>query len=133
VEDILSQEGLAGRAVLAGLRRDAPQLLSAMDIFMLTSLWEGLPRTIPEAQAMGLPVVANCIDGASEAVQDGISGYLCRPGDLEGMAERVIDLIDHPARCAAMGEQGRSAALAEFDLHKMIDEIESLYQRLLET
>jgi glycosyltransferase involved in cell wall biosynthesis len=131
VEALLRQEGLSNRTVLTGLRRDAARLLGAMDVFLLTSLWEGLPRTIPEAQAMGLPVIANRFDGAAEAIQEGISGYLCRPGDLQGTAVRVLTLLDDPVLRAEMGARGRATALAEFDLNVMIDRIAGLYDRLL--
>jgi glycosyltransferase involved in cell wall biosynthesis len=131
VEAALAQQGLAGRTVLTGLRRDAPRLLAAMDVFLLTSLWEGLPRTIPEAQSMGLPVVANRADGAAEAVQDEVSGYLCRPGDIQSMAQRVLALLDDPMLRLEMGARGRAATLAEFDLNAMIVGIEALYDLLL--
>lgn len=131
VQAALAQEGLAERTVLTGLRRDVPRLLAAMDIFLLTSLWEGLPRTIPEAQAMGLPVVANRVDGIAEAIRDSVTGYLCDPGELQSMAERVITLLDNPALRAEMGAQGRAVALEEFDLRVMIEKIEILYQTLL--
>ena len=131
VEVLLAQEGLSGRAVLTGLRRDVPDLLGAMDVFLLTSLWEGLPRTIPEAQAMSLPVIANRADGAAEAIQDGVSGYLCRPGDLQGTAEHVLALIDDPMQRAEMGARGRATALAEFDLRVMVEKIEGLYETFL--
>ena len=133
VEASIAQEGLTSRAMLTGLRRDVPHLLAAMDIFMLASLWEGLPRTIPEAQAMGLPVVVNRVDGTTEAIQDGLSGYLCSPGDLEGMAERVIKLIDNPGLRLEMGQRGRSTALVKFDLRNMIEGIDRLYQQLVES
>jgi glycosyltransferase involved in cell wall biosynthesis len=131
VEAALAQEGLADRAILTGLRRDAPRLLAAMDAFMLTSLWEGLPRTIPEAQAMSLPVVANRADGTVEAIQDGMNGFLCHPGDLQGMADRVLALLDDPLLRAEMGARGRSMALQTFDLRQMIRQIEGLYDTLL--
>jgi glycosyltransferase involved in cell wall biosynthesis len=131
VEALLAQEGLSNRAILTGLRRDTPGLLEAMDVFLLTSLWEGLPRTIPEAQAMGLPVIANRTDGVAEAIQDGISGYLCRPGDLQGTAERVLALLDDPVLRAEMGARGREAVSTEFDLNVMIRKIEGLYKDLL--
>jgi glycosyltransferase involved in cell wall biosynthesis len=131
VEAMIDQEGLRGRVVLTGIRRDTPQILRAMDVFMLASLWEGLPRTIPEAQAMGLPVVANRADGTGEAIQDGVSGYLCTPGDVDGMAGYVINLIDNPELRTKMGECGRRRALAEFDLRTMIEGIDQIYQKLL--
>lgn len=131
VEMLLAQEGISGRSILAGLRRDVPHLLGAMDVLLLTSLWEGLPRTIPEAQAMGLPVVANRADGTIEAIQDGLTGYLCSPTDLQDTAARVMTLLDDPVLRAELGARGRAAALAEFDLPVMIEKIERLYGKLL--
>jgi glycosyltransferase involved in cell wall biosynthesis len=131
VEQALQQAGIAERTVLTGLRRDVPRMLRAMDIFMLTSLWEGLPRVIPQALAMGLPVVANRADGVSEAIQDGSNGYLCSPGAIEQMAEYCIDLVRHPLQRQEMGCRGQAYATQEFDLRKMITSLEALYDELL--
>ena len=131
VEKALQQAGIAGRTTLTGLRRDVPRMLAAMDIFLLTSLWEGLPRVIPQAMAMGLPVVANRADGVTEAIQDGSSGYLCSPGEIEQMAKCCIDLAHHPLKRQEMGHRGQAYALQEFDLRKMISSLEALYDELL--
>ena len=131
VEQALHQAGITERTTLTGLRRDVPRMLAAMDIFLLTSLWEGLPRVIPQAMAMGLPVVANRADGVSEAIQDGSNGYLCSPGEIEQMAERCIELAHHPLTRQEMGCRGQAYALQEFDLQKMITSLEALYDELL--
>jgi glycosyltransferase involved in cell wall biosynthesis len=131
VEQALQQAGIAERTTLTGLRRDVPRLLAAMDIFLLTSLWEGLPRVIPQAMAMGLPVLANRADGVTEAIQDGSSGFLCSPGEIEQMAECCIDLARHPLQRQEMGCRGQAYALQEFDLRKMISSLEALYDELL--
>ncbi len=131
VEEALKQAGLAGRATLTGLRRDVPQMMAAMDIFLLTSLWEGLPRVIPQAMAMGLPVIANRADGVTEAIQDGINGFLCSPGEIEQMANSCIDLAHHPLKRQEMGHRGQVYALQEFDLRRMISDLEALYDELL--
>ena len=125
-------QGIADRTIFTGLRRDAARMLAAMDIFLLTSLWEGLPRVIPQAMAMGLPVVANRADGTTEAIQDGVNGYLCAPGDVDQMAVKCIDLAANPQKRTVMGQRGREFAVNEFDLGKMITKIEALYQNLLE-
>lgn len=132
VEAALVKEGIAERTVLPGLRRDASRMLRAMDVFLLTSLWEGLPRVIPEALAMGVPVVAYRADGSVEAVRDGVSGYLCLPGDLEGMAGRCLSLLGDAKLREEMGAWGREWVKAEFDLNVMIKQIEELYEILLE-
>jgi glycosyltransferase involved in cell wall biosynthesis len=131
VEAGLAQEGLSARSVLTGLRRDVPRMMAAMDIFLLTSLWEGLPRVLPQAMAMGLPVIANQADGTLEAIQPGLTGYLCEAGQITKMAQHCIDLVDQPTQRQAMGECGQAFAAQEFDLHRMIAQIEALYTNLL--
>jgi glycosyltransferase involved in cell wall biosynthesis len=131
VERALQQEGIADQTTLTGLRRDVPRMLAAMDVFMLTSLWEGLPRVIPQAMAMGLPVVANRADGVTEAIQDGSSGYLCSPGEIEQMAECCIDLARNPLKRQEMGHRGQAYASQEFDLRTMIASLEALYDELI--
>ncbi|MEW5871400.1 MAG: glycosyltransferase family 4 protein [Chloroflexota bacterium] len=130
VEELLAQEGLAGRAVLTGLRRDVPRLLSAMDIFLLTSLWEGLPRVIPQAMAMRLPVVANRADGVSEAIQDEQTGCLCAAGDIDAAARRCQELVENPQKRLSMGQSARDFAKQEFDLDHMLAQIAALYDTL---
>jgi glycosyltransferase involved in cell wall biosynthesis len=105
--------------------------MAAMDIFLLTSLWEGLPRVIPQAMAMGLPIVANRADGVMEAIHDGSNGFLCSVGENEQLAQRCIDLIHNPLKRHEMGGRGQAYALQEFDLRKMITALESLYNELL--
>jgi glycosyltransferase involved in cell wall biosynthesis len=131
VEAELRSQGLAERARLTGLRRDPARMMAAMDIFMLTSLWEGLPRVVPQALAMGLPVLANHADGTSEAIQDGETGYLVQAGQVEEMAARAIDLVKDAGLRRKMGGQGQVFARQEFDLRTMIAQIETLYQNLL--
>jgi glycosyltransferase involved in cell wall biosynthesis len=131
VEAALLSEGISERTLLTGLRRDAAHMLAAMDVFVLTSLWEGLPRVIPQAMLMGLPVVANRADGTVEAITDGRTGFLCDPGDIDQMCERISDLIEHPEDRLSMGRLGREYARREYDLRQMISQIEALYTELL--
>ncbi len=131
VEAQISAFGLQDRFTLTGLRRDVDRMLAAMDVFLLTSLWEGLPRVIPQAFSMGLPVIANRADGTVEAIRPGQDGYLCDPGDLESMAAACITLLNDPALRQTMGQNGQAYARRYFDLDEMISQIEGLYQRLL--
>lgn len=131
VEAEIQKQGLDKRILLTGLRRDAARMMAAMDIFLLTSLWEGLPRVIPQAMAMNLPVVANLADGTAEAIQDGINGYLCAPGDLAQMAGQVVELVNHPLKRLEMGANGREIAARDYDLKTMIAQIDQLYTQLL--
>lgn len=131
VEAALAEFGIADRTILTGLRRDVPNLLAAMDVFLLTSLWEGLPRVIPQSLAMRVPVVANRADGTVEAITHGETGYLCAPGDLDVLAAHCLELLRDPVARHVMGERGREFALREFDVHAMVRDIETLYEKLL--
>ncbi|MBN1993496.1 MAG: glycosyltransferase family 4 protein [Anaerolineae bacterium] len=130
VEAEIARLGLAERFVLTGLRRDIPELMAAFDIFVLSSLWEGLPRVLPQAMATGLPIVATAIDGNAEAITDGVNGRLVPPGDVAALAQAVLDLLQNPQVAAAMGAAGRQRA-AEFGAQKMANEIAELYIQLL--
>ena len=115
---------------LAGWRRDVPAVMRCLDVFVLTSLWEGLPRVYLEALASGVPVVGTRVDGAAEVVRDGVNGYLLAPGDVQGLADRVLSLLANPTLAADMGRRGE-ALPQEFDIHDMVRRQEEEYDRLL--
>lgn len=126
----IREAGLEDRVRLVGWRRDIPELMRCLDVFVLTSLWEGLPRVYLEARASGVPVVGTRVDGAVEVIQDGINGYLVEPGDVHGLADRVLYLLAHPVEAVNMGRNGRSLPV-EFDIHEMVLQQEAEYERLL--
>jgi glycosyltransferase involved in cell wall biosynthesis len=115
---------------LLGWRNDIPEILNAIDVLVLTSLWEGLPRVFPQAMAAGVPVVATRVDGAPEAIEDGVNGFLLNPGDVAGLACKTISLIKSPAQLKDMEIQNRQK-LEEFDIERMVLQQEVLYEDLL--
>ena len=130
VEAQVAALDLGERFILTGLRRDVPELMAAFDIFVLTSLWEGLPRVLPQAMATGLPIVATAIDGNAEAVTDGVSGRLVPPDRPDRVAQAVIDLLSDRELMARMGVEGKNR-VGEFGAQQMVDQITDLYQQLL--
>jgi glycosyltransferase involved in cell wall biosynthesis len=130
VEKKAVQLGLGERFKLLGWRRDIPEILAATDIFCLTSLWEGLPRVLPQAMAMGIPIVATDVDGTPEAVIHNVNGFITKPRDTKAMAERIIYLLDHPQEAKMMGKQGKKM-VSEFDIRRMVRAQEDLYLQLL--
>ena len=130
VEKRMAELSLGERFTLLGWRRDIPEILAVTDIFTLTSLWEGLPRVLPQAMIMGIPIVATKVDGTPEAVSDGLNGFLVAPHDVRGMAEKIIYLLSHSDKAQDIGERGK-AMVGEFDIWKMVDEQERLYLSLL--
>ncbi len=130
IENLIEKISMEDKIILLGWRRDIPEILSCIDILVLTSLWEGLPRVFPQAMASGIPVVATEVDGAPEAIKNGVTGFLLQPRDIKGMAERIIYLIRNPDRAREMGEEGRKL-VGEFDIWKMVEQQEELYTSLL--
>ncbi len=130
VEAELAARHLTEHVHLTGLRRDVPDLMHSFDIFALSSLWEGLPRVLPQAMAASLPIVATAVDGNAEAVTDGVSGFLTPPGQPEPFAEALLRLIENPTLAREMGQAGLEA-VDRFGARKMVDEIECLYEELL--
>ncbi|MGB9669304.1 MAG: glycosyltransferase family 4 protein [Anaerolineales bacterium] len=127
VVEQLQNEGILNVTHLSGLRRDVNHLLNAIDVFLLTSLWEGLPRVIPEAMCIGIPVVAYQVDGIAEIIRHGINGFLCEPHQLEKAAEYCVELIKNPSLRQSMINASRQSIQSEFDLNKMIQNIQQLY------
>lgn len=131
VEEEIRRRNLSGVVHLLGWREDVFDLMKSADVVVLTSLWEGLPLVIPQAHASGKPVVATSVDGSPEAVREGVDGYLCDPGDVESVADRIVRLFRDPERAARMGEAGLETA-RRFHRDTMVRKQEELYLRLLE-
>jgi glycosyltransferase involved in cell wall biosynthesis len=123
--------GLDGRVRLLGWRRDVPDLLAAFDVVALTSLWEGLPRVVPEAIAAGRPLVVTAIDGAAELLRHEQHALLVPPSDPAAAAVQILRLLEDPALARRLVAAARPL-LAEFDIDRMVREQESLYGRLLQ-
>ncbi len=130
-ENLIRQLHLTNDVFLPGLRSDVAALLGCMDVFILTSLWEGLPRVIPQALAAGLPVVANAVDGVCEVIKDGENGFLTDPHNVALMAKKVARLLENASLRRDMAGRGRSLVEQEFSVWQMMIKIESLYEALL--
>lgn len=124
--------GVGDRVTFTGERRDVPQLLAAADVFALTSVSEGMPISILEAMASGLPVAATDVGGVGELVQDGETGLLTRPRDPAAFAAALESLSADPALRERMGARGRARAEAEFTGSAMTDRTAALYAQALE-
>jgi glycosyltransferase involved in cell wall biosynthesis len=103
----IRRAGLEESVQLLGPRRDIPELLAASDLFVLPSLWEGLPMALLEAMASGLPVVASDVSGTREVVQDGESGLLVPAGDVSALAAAMSRLLADREMASRLGQAGR--------------------------
>jgi glycosyltransferase involved in cell wall biosynthesis len=131
IEAELAQLGLSESVRLLGDRSDVPQLLAQSDIFVCSSRSEGMPVSVLEAMAVGLPVVASAVGGVPEIVDDGRTGLLVAPGATAPLADALAGLIRDRALREHMGRSGREAALERYDLPRFRQAHLELYDRLL--
>jgi len=125
--------GLEDTIRFLGLREDVPKLMFASDIFVLTSLWEGLPGVVLEAMAVGLPVVATDVGGTPELVEDGTNGFLIPPGNPMKMADAIEKLINMSGEARRkIGSMGKEIVKEKFTVETMARKHEGLYVKLLQ-
>jgi glycosyltransferase involved in cell wall biosynthesis len=131
VEQEAERLGLGDSLHLLGWRTDVPHLLQAMDVFVLTSRWEGLPIACLEAMAAGLPVVATCAGGLPELLASGEQGVLVPIGQPEQVADGVVALLQDPARRTRIGRCNQQRLTGQFTVEEMVTQTQQLYEELL--
>lgn len=129
-EHAASSCGLAGRVTFPGASDRVPELLRAMDVFVLSSICEGMSNTLLEAMASGLPVVATRTGGNPELVQDGDSGWLFAPRDVGTLVKILNRLTANADLRRRAGAAGRRLAVEEFSIGKMTQRYSDLYFEL---
>jgi glycosyltransferase involved in cell wall biosynthesis len=127
----VEQLGLQESVRFLGFREDVPELLRLLDVFILPSAGEGLPASILEAMAAGLPVVASAVGGVPELVREGETGFLFRPGDVEALAARLAELHGQPEHARALGARGRGVVAAHYSLLGLARRLEAIYERII--
>jgi sugar transferase (PEP-CTERM/EpsH1 system associated) len=113
-----------------GFRSDVPALLPAFDVFCLSSRMESLPVAVLEAMATGLPVVATAVGDVPRVVEDGVTGRLCPPGDVEQLAESLRILLLRPRWRQRMGAAGRERVQQHFTRERMLERYKDVYRRV---
>jgi len=131
--NLVNRLGLSDGIYFLDYRDDMPQIISALDIVVLPSLWEGLPRIILEAMSAAKPVIASDIGGNRELVVDGETGYLFPARDPKALAEKLRDLIKNKEKRLMMGKNARERASEYYDIEKQVVQIEELYRKLIGT
>jgi glycosyltransferase involved in cell wall biosynthesis len=133
LEAEVAARGLAPVVHFAGLipPAEVPAAIAAMDVVVHTSLREGIARVLPQALAVGRPVVTFALDGAPEVIEDGKSGYLLPPLDAAGIAARVLALLADPELRRTMAAYGRAFVEREFPVEHMVERIDAVYEQHL--
>ena len=129
LEQLTRELNIADHVRFLGSRSDVPRLLSASDVFALTSHNEANPVSILEAMSVGRPVVTTNVGSIREVVVDGHNGFLVAPGDSEQLTNRILGLLEDPIRCQEMGAAARETVVAGWSVDNMVRN----YERLIAT
>lgn len=139
LERLIAEQGIADAVNLHGAQpqnrvlahlRDA-HVLIAPSVTAPNGDQEGIPNTVKEGMAVGLPILSTLHSGIPELVEDGVSGFLVPEHDVDALTERLIYLLDNPERWAEMGRAGRTKIESEYDIEVLNDKLVILYQQLL--
>ena len=124
--------GLQDHLHMPGLQEDVLPYYAAMDLYLMSSRFEGLPIALLEAMAMELPVVATRVGGVAEALEEGVSGVLVPAGDAAALVQASAGLLRDVELRRELGKAARARVSSEFSMHRMTQELEAIYSRILE-
>ena len=127
----IRSKGLTDRFLLVGERPDVPRLLPGLDVFVLPSLFEGLPCSVLEAMTCGIPVVANAVNSVPEIVIAGRTGIAARPKDSGSLARGLAYMLDHPLEARRMATAARELVEAHFEPGRLGEELIDVYETAL--
>jgi glycosyltransferase involved in cell wall biosynthesis len=130
LEQLAIKLGLRDVVSWAGERRDAKRIVSAFDVGVICSAWEGLPVASLEILAAGVPLVSTAV-GALPEVLSGGAGLLVEPGDDAGLAAAIASILDDPTRAAELGRLGRQRIADEYSFARMVADFERVYTEVL--
>lgn len=131
LEEMAERFGVAGRVHLTGTRRDIPEVLNALDVFVLPSHVEGLSRAALEAMACGVPVVASDTDGNREAMTHGVNALLVQPGDAGALGSEIQRVLRGRSLAERLGAEGRRTVVERFDSRRAAERQVRLYEEIL--
>jgi glycosyltransferase involved in cell wall biosynthesis len=131
LQALAQQLGIASRVIFLGVRRDVGDLLAALDVFVMPSLWEGLPLALILAMGAGLPVVATAVAGVPELVTDGETGWLVPPGEPVALSRTLADVLADRERAKSVGAAAKQWVRPRFGVDEYVAAVVALYDRLL--
>lgn len=121
------QLGIDGSTHFLGTRSDIPELLYAADVFVMPSLWEGLPLALLEAMSAGLPVVATKVEGVESIIVDGENGYMISPQDVDALSAALIKILEDAEARAHFGRRNKDLVEQEYTIDRMCERYEELF------
>ena len=132
LEEQAKNLGLTSQVHFLGLRTDIPDVLSAMDVFVLSSDWEGNPLSVMEAMASGLPIVSTAAGGVPDLFESGKEGFIVQPGDAQGLSHSMASLLGDQEARRSLGRAAARRAKENFDVSTMVQAYEELYENMVD-
>ncbi len=129
LENLIKNLKLSDYVYLLGWRRDIPDILYSSDIFLMTSLWEGMPIVSINALYCGIPMVANAVDGQIDLINDGVNGYLIKPFDIHFAAQKILLLAEDKELRTKISLKAKTTIDKNFSTEEMIKRHEELYEK----
>jgi len=131
IEILIKRLNLEEKVKLLGFRQDIPEILSVLDLFVLSSSWEGLGTSLLDAFASRVPVVATNVGGIPEIVKDRVNGILVPPNNPGILARAIIHLLKNRNFARQMAEEGFRLVKEKFSIERMVEETKKIYDRLV--
>lgn len=132
LEAITKDLGIQNNVIFTGFREDVAALTSLFDVFVLSSLAEGLPLTLLEAMLQGKPPVATSVGGIPEVIENGVNGFVVPPRDPELLAEKILLLLKNEALWAEVSPRATQTIQDRFGVQQMVKDIEEVYKEVLD-
>lgn len=129
LEEQVRRVGIWDHFTFLGRRKDVPEILSCGDLFVLPSFAEGLPNSVLEASAAGLPIVATSVGGIPEIIEDGATGLLIPPENPQALCAAILQLLKNPAFAAAVARAGKERVSSQFCFDIALAGLKRLYSR----
>jgi len=131
LKELSIELGISDKVKFLGFKNNIPELLSVIDIFVLPSLWEGMPNVVLEAMAAGKPVIATDTGGSKDIIRSNVNGVLVEPENSEALAEAILKLLGDPAQRQRLGQSARETVKKRFSIDKTISKTEQVYTQFL--
>jgi glycosyltransferase involved in cell wall biosynthesis len=128
IETEVNEHDLAGRFLFTGTRHDIPELMAAMNVFLIPSLYEGFATAAIEAQLSSLPVIASDLHSLREILCPEMQAFCRRPEDAEGMSDLILQLLANVELRTALGMRGREYVKHRFSIDRMVCRLERVYE-----
>ncbi len=131
LESQIKKNNLSNQIKLIGVRHDIPEFLASLDIFVLPSRWEGLGIAALEAALVQIPIIVSNVDGLQEIVDDAHNGLVFDSGDAHDLAQKISWYKEHETEAHQFAKQLREKVAANFDIAKMLEKYEAVYEKVL--